>query len=131
MATTDDWEIPLLDPNSVVNPVSTPFNALANAVDDAITAAIASLPLTQRGKVSFVGNGTSTVEVTVTFDEPYATAPTVIIGSFGLLAGNTLVGSVGSTSTTSFTGRMAQTGSAGPGFNGTYTVDWIATGERA
>ena len=78
MATTDDWEIPLLDPNSVVNPVSTPFNALANAVDDAITAAIASLPLTQRGKITFVGNGTSTVSVTVTFDEPYAAAPTVI-----------------------------------------------------
>lgn len=37
MASTSPWDIPLIDDSSVVNPIGTPLNAMAGALNDALT----------------------------------------------------------------------------------------------
>lgn len=119
----DDWDL------------TVDLAATAVSIDDAISAAVsdvsASTPLVQRGTTNFVGNSSGAITVSVTFASPYASTPTVVMGSNNTVNGVVLSATPTSVSTTGFTARMISTSpTSGPGFGSTYSAAWVAVGDR-
>lgn len=106
--------------------------ATADTVQDALTslrdtvqAALDAMPFVQSGSISFSGDGTKTIVTSITFPEPFASPPDVIVGDENT-SSRIFVSKAASITTAGAAVRIT----ASDTFYSSYSVPWIAVGKR-
>lgn len=93
----------------------------SGTVDDAVTDAA----FVQSGTFSFSGEGTPTIVTSITFPEPFAAPPDVLVGNENT-SSTILAGKAASITSSGCAVRVTATST----FSSSYSITWIAVGKR-